>query len=309
MAKHIVLGVGQIGSIVARTLRAQGEEVVVVRRRAGDVVIRGVEVQRGDLADGSFARSIGRGADVVYQCTNPAYHRWPAELLPNAEGAIAVAQNSGARLIVLDNLYAYGDTGGVPRDESTPMEPVSKKGALRKRMAERYAEVAEQGLRVSLVRASDFVGAGMDQAVLGERAVKRLLAGSSVEVLGNPDLPHAYSYGPDVAESLIRTARLDTAPFVVHSPTLPARSTRAWVEAIARAIGAKPKMLRAPRWLLSAMGLFDPQMGELVEMLYQFESPFLLDDARSRALLNMEPTAFETQIAAIAERARAAKAA
>src|SRR5687768_15133631 len=75
MTKHIVLGVGQIGSRVARALVAQGEEVVVVKRSAGDPGIRGVEVKRGDLGDAAFAKSIGRGAAVVYQCTNPAYHR------------------------------------------------------------------------------------------------------------------------------------------------------------------------------------------------------------------------------------------
>jgi nucleoside-diphosphate-sugar epimerase len=306
MAKHIVLGVGQIGSQLANSLAAQGEEVVVVRRSAGEVAIPGVTVRRGDLADPAFARAVGRGADVIYQCTNPAYHRWPGELMPNTEGAIAAAQENGARLVVLDNLYAYGDTGSTPRSESTPMIPVSKKGALRKTMAERYAAVADQGLAVSLVRASDFVGPGkMDQSMLGERAVTKLLAGGSVEVLGDPELPHAYTYGPDVAEALLRTARLPSAPFILHVPTLPARSTRAWVEALARALGAKPKMLRAPRWLLSAMGFFDPVMGELVEMLYQFEAPFLYDDTASRALLAMEPTSFERQVAEIAASARA----
>jgi hypothetical protein len=96
---------------------------------------------------------------------------------------------------------------------------------------------------------------------------------------------------------------------VVHVPTLPALPTRTWVEAIARTLDKKPKMLRAPRWLLSAMGFFDPTVGELVEMLYQFEAPFLYDDTASRAFLSMEPTPFERQITGITEHAPAAKAA
>jgi nucleoside-diphosphate-sugar epimerase len=304
MAKHLVLGVGQIGSRIAAALVARGEEVVVVRRREGGAGIPGVIVRRGDLGDPAFAASLGQGVDVVYQCTNPQYHRWPAELLPNTEGAIAIAQRNGARLVVLDNLYAYGDTGAAPRSEDTEMAPCSKKGELRKRMADRYLEARRAGLRVTLVRASDFVGPAMDQAVLGDRAIDRLLAGRAVEVMGDADQPHAYTYGPDVAEAMMRTARLADAPFVVHVPTLPARSTRAWVEALASAIGGRPKVLRLPSWLLSAVGFFDPVMGELVEMIYQFESPFLVDDARSRALLGMEPTRFEDQIATIAAWAR-----
>lgn len=309
MGKHIVLGSGQIGSRVAAALAARGEEVLVVRRSARDVGIAGVGVRRGDLGDLAFARSLGRGADVVYQCTNPAYHQWARELLPNAEGAIAIASASGARLVVLDNLYAYGDTGAAPRSEDAPMAPCSRKGELRRTMAERYRSAADAGLAVSLVRASDFVGPELDSAVLGDRAVSRLLAGKSVEVLGDPDQPHAYTYAPDVAEALLRAASLRAMPFVVHVPTLPARSTRAWVEAIASALGVAPKTMRAPSWLLRAMGLFDPAMGELVEMLYQFERPFLLDDRRSRATLAMEATPFERQIASIVAPARVARAA
>jgi len=290
-------------------LAGRGEEVVVVRRSQGKVEIPGVETRRGDLGDPAFARSLGLGASVVYQCTNPVYHRWPAELLPNAEGSITVARESGARLVVLDNVYAYGDTGGVPRSETTPLRPVSKKGALRKKMAERYLEAAGEGLGISLVRASDFVGPGFDQSILGDRAVKSLRSGGSAQVLGDPEQPHAYTFGLDVAEALIRTGALQAPPFVVHVPTLPALPTRVWVEAIARALGTKPKMLRAPRWVLSAMGFFDPVVAELVEMLYQFEAPFLYDDAASRALLSMEPTPFERQIAVITEHAPAAKAA
>jgi nucleoside-diphosphate-sugar epimerase len=245
---------------------------------------------------------------VVYQCTNPAYHRWAAELLPNTEGALEVARRAGARLVVLDNVYAYGDTGAEPRREDTPMRPCSRKGELRRRMAERYEEAhVREGLGITLVRASDFVGPGIDQSVFGSRALSRLLAGSSVEVLGDPEQPHAYTYGPDVVHALLGAARLASAPSVLHVPTLPARSTRAWVEAIAAGLGVAPRMLRAPRWLLGAMGLWDPTMSEMVEMLYQFERPFLLDDARSRALLGLEPTPFEVQISAIVQGAPRAR--
>ena len=304
MGKHVVLGAGQIGSRVARTLAERGEEVVLVRRSAAPSPVRGVEVVRGDLSDPTFARHVGRGADVVYQCTNPAYHRWPTELLPNVDGAILAAQESGARLVVLDNLYAYGDTGSVARSETTAMRPISRKGELRRLYAERAIAARDAGLCMTLVRASDFFGPGIDQAVLGERGLSRMLAGKSVEVLGDPTIPHAYSYGPDVGATLVRVAELEAMPEVVHVPTLPARSTQAYVEATAAALGVEPRTMRAPRWLLTAMGLFDPPMGELVEMLYQFEAPFLLDDTRSRALLRMEPTPFEAQIAATAAWAR-----
>ena len=158
MRHHVILGAGQIGSKLARALVARGERVTVVRRGAGELHIPGVTLRRGDLSDPAFAVEVGKGATHVYQCTNPAYHRWPQELMPNTEGAIRVAQANGARLVVLDCLYAYGDTGAEPRHEGSPLTPCSRKGALRKLMAERYDAARASGLDVTLVRASDFAG-------------------------------------------------------------------------------------------------------------------------------------------------------
>lgn len=36
-------------------------------------------------------------------------------------------------------------------------------------------------------------------------------------------------------------------------------------------------MQRAPRILFRALGLFNPAMREMVEMLYEFEEPFVVD--------------------------------
>src|SRR5215475_12619759 len=82
---HVVLGAGQVGPLVARELVEQGFRVRLVRRGAPDPTLRGVEWLRGDLTDEAFATRACRGADVVYNCTNPAeYHRWDELLVPLA---------------------------------------------------------------------------------------------------------------------------------------------------------------------------------------------------------------------------------
>jgi nucleoside-diphosphate-sugar epimerase len=300
MRHHVVLGAGQIGTKIAAELAARGERVTVVRRSEAKLSVKGASMLRGDLSDAAFAAEVGKGATHVYQCTNPKYHRWPQELLANTEGAIRVASVSGARLVVLDCLYAYGDTGSEPRREDTPLRPCSRKGELRKQMAERYDGARGTGLAVTLVRASDFVGPGMELSMLGERGMARLMAGSSVEAFGDVDAPHAFTYGEDVARTMLRVGELETATPVVHVPTLPAIAPRAWVTAAGAALGRTPKITRVPAWVLRAFGLIEPQVGEMVEMLYQFERPFLFDDARSRALLGFGPTPFEEQVRATA---------
>src|SRR5215213_4992787 len=41
--------------------------------------------------------------------------------------------------------------------------------------------------------------------------------------------------------------------------------------------GGEPKMQRAPKPLLWALGLFNPSLRETLEMLYEFEEPFVVD--------------------------------
>ena len=62
---------------------------------------------------------------------------------------------------------------------------------------------------------------------------------------------------------------------------------------------------RMPAWMLRALGWVNPVLRELPEMQYQFESPFMMSDARIRGLLPMMPTPFEEQIRATASWLRA----
>jgi hypothetical protein len=50
-----------------------------------------------------------KGASAVYQCVNAPYTQWPLPAV--AAGVLAAAERTGARLVVLENLYGYGPTG------------------------------------------------------------------------------------------------------------------------------------------------------------------------------------------------------
>ena len=49
---------------------------------------------------------------------------------------LAGARAAGARLVVLDNLYSYGPTGGAALVESLPPQPTSSKAATRAAMTD-----------------------------------------------------------------------------------------------------------------------------------------------------------------------------
>jgi hypothetical protein len=45
-------------------------------------------------------------------------------------------------------------------------------------------------------------------------------------------------------------------------------------------VGKPARIQAAPKMLLRAMGLFNPGMRELIEMLYEFEEPFVVDHSK-----------------------------
>jgi hypothetical protein len=73
---------------------------------------------RGDPADAAFCAAAAQGAAVVYHCMNPPYStRLWRELLPRyMDNLIEAASRSGARLVVLDNVYMLGLHAGCRSD-------------------------------------------------------------------------------------------------------------------------------------------------------------------------------------------------
>ncbi len=284
---HVVFGAGQIGPLLAGRLGAAGKPVRVVRRSGGPVGLEGVEVVRGDAMDAAFCAEAARGAEVVYHCINtPYFARVWAETLPRIQENLVVAAGAaGARLVVLDNLYAYGRTGGRPMREDTPQRPCSRKGELRARLHDDLLAAARRGgVRVAVGRASDFFGPGAAAGShLGDRFWRGALAGKGGQLVVNPDTPHTYHFTRDVAEGLAALGLDPAADGLWMLPCAPAVTTRALVERLAAALGRPIRLRRVPPLVLSALALAVPLFRELREMAYQWEEPFVVDDARFRA--------------------------
>lgn len=279
---HVVLGAGQIGTLLAQRLLAQGHRVRQVRRGPAGAPAPGLEWWSGDLSDPQFAKEAMSGASVAYQCVCPPYHRWPQELPQLVRGTLEGAARSGAKLVVLDNLYAYGKPEG-PIDEETPQNPCSKKGELRARLADEMLATHRRGdARVVLGRASDFFGPGVTLAsIFGERYYRRVLSGKAAETFGDASMPHTYSYGPDVAEGLRLLGTREAALGKVWMlPASMSGSTTVALEHMARALGAHTGVTKVPTFVLRALGVFVPAMAEMVEMVYQWEVPFVVSDER-----------------------------
>jgi nucleoside-diphosphate-sugar epimerase len=294
MTTHLVVGAGPIGSRVATRLADEGHDVRLVSRSG-----RGPEHPRitrvaADAADAARLGELAAGAAALFNCANPAYHRWPTDWPPLAASLLAAAESSGAVLVTVSNLYGYGPVAGA-MTEDLPMLATGAKGRVRAQMFADALEAHRAGrARVTEVRASDYVGPGAESH-LGERVVPRLLAGRKVSVLGATDQPHTWTYTEDVARTAVVVAREESAwGRAWHVPSNPPRTQREAVEDLARVAGVEPvPVATVPRLALTALGVVNPTVRELKETMYQFDRPFVLDSTAAQVAFGLQPTPWD----------------
>jgi nucleoside-diphosphate-sugar epimerase len=301
-ARHVIFGTGAIGLATLDALRRRGETARLVNRSGHARVPSDVEVISGDARDPAFTTTAAEGAQVVYQTLNPPYAEWAAQFPLLQAGVLAAAEANGARLVSMENVYMYGRPAGRVLTEDRPDEAHTRKGQLRARMARELLAAHDAGrVEVAIGRASDYFGPrGGAQSNLGDRVFPAALAGKTATVLGDPDQPHTYTYVPDIGEGLAVLGEHPDAPGQVwHLPNDPAtRTTRQLVDIVYRLAGhPRGRLRRLPPVVLRALGLVNPTMGELVEMQYQFDEPFIVDSSKITDKLGIEATPVEQALA------------
>nr|WP_029535825.1 NAD-dependent epimerase/dehydratase family protein [Saccharopolyspora spinosa] len=300
MSVHVVVGKGPVGAATANLLAEQGQEVRLISLSGGpsESPIKHVALDAGDadrLAEASA------DAVAIYGCAAPPYHRWTQDWPRLSTALLDVAERTNAVLVLTGNLYAYGPTD-VPMTEDLPLNAGFRKGKVRTRVwQDALARHQEGRVRVTEARASDFIGPGVTAGGhLAARVVPKLLKGRPVQVLGNPDATHSWTYVPDIARTLVRLAREEQAwGRAWHVPTAPPFSARQAIEQMSRIAGvAVPRVSAMPWWALQAIGLVSPLVRELSEIRYQFDSPFVIDSSGYTKTFDEEPTPTEEALAA-----------
>ncbi|SEF14622.1 NAD-dependent epimerase/dehydratase family protein [Jiangella alba] len=299
MGKHVIVGAGQIGRLLAERLVADGYEVTVVSRSGSGP--DGVTKVAASAADEARLTQVTQGADVLYNCANPQYHRWTQDWPPMAAALLGTAQATGAVLTTLANLYPYGAVDG-PMTEDLPLTGGGVKGQVRARMWADALAAHEAGrIRMTELRASDYYGPGVrDQGHVGDRFFPPLLAGKPATYLHDPGVVRSWTYVHDVAAALA-TAGSDERAYgrAWHVPTAPPFSARQLADAAAAVAGTSPaRIRRLPYWAQDVAGLAVPMMRELKETRYQFTRPFVIDSSAFETTFGQRPTSFDDAVAA-----------
>lgn len=301
MSRQLVVGAGLIGAGVARRLAARGDDVVLATRSGS--AVEGARARTLDAADPDAFASAASDAETIFLCTNPPYTRWPSDWPPVFAAAIVAAAQSGAGLVIMSNLYGYGPPDG-PMTEHSPEKSTETKGLVR--LAGWHAALAahERGdIRAVEVRASDYFGAGATgTAHLGEGFFHAAARSKRAMVVGDPALPHSWSYLPDIVSTLVAAA--DNAGDwgrVWHVPSGDALPRTTIMEQLNAHYGSNGRVAGYPHWVLRSLAAVSPMMREVEASSYQFRMPFVIDSAETERLLGVRATPWSHALATTAD--------
>jgi nucleoside-diphosphate-sugar epimerase len=296
---HVIFGTGPLGRSVAEELVKRGKTVRMVNRSGkAEGLSRDIEVVAGDAYSHEFTRYITKGAEVVYQCAQPEYDQW-TEKFPALQTSIleSTAHNS-AKLVIADNLYMYGDPNSQTISETSLENPHTKKGKLRKQMADTALEAHRTGkLQVALSRPSHYFGPGYD--IAANFMFLPALKDKAVQLLGKADVPHSFSYVPDAgrAMAILGTSEQSWGQVWIP-PVMPVMKQREFAQKVWQTAGQSgtAKITLLHKWMLSLVGLFNPASRETVEMLYEFEKPYIVDSSKFEKTFGVTATPLDEAV-------------
>lgn len=289
MSGYVVVGAGPVGRETARLAALDGHEVVLTSRSVSRLDLEHVRTVQADATDAAALARISQGADAIFMCAMAPYDRWPTDFFPIMDGVTRAAEIVGAKLVVLGNVYGYGANASGPLRADQPLDPTSRKGAVRTIMWQRALRAAVPALEV---RASDYLGHGA-VTYFSILALPALLESRPISFLGDLDASHAWTFPKDVARTLVAAAawpgEWDRAFHVPAQHISPRELMRKAAAMLGKPV---PEIGTYSHAEMEALG-----MHELVEMSYLFESPLLVDSADTEAILGVKAQSIDTMIA------------
>ncbi|WP_300071462.1 epimerase [uncultured Ruegeria sp.] len=223
------------------------------------------------------------GADVIVNAWNPPYPDW-ARLVPKLHRqVINVASETGATVIVPGNVYVFGANTPSPWSGDTPHLATNPLGRIRIEMEETYRS---SSVRTIILRAGDFIDTCASGNWFDQVMIKHLSRGRLVYP-GDPSIPHAWAYLPDLARTAAalaemrdRLPRFCDVPFAGHTLTGTEIAT-----ALSRVTAQTVTIKQMSWWPLHLAKPFWRLAPHLLEMRYLWDVPHRLDGSLMAELL------------------------
>jgi len=129
-----------------------------------------------------------------------------------------------------------------------------------------------------------------------------MLVGKPAQLLGDPDEPHTVTFIDHFGKAVITLGSQDEAfGEVWHVPSADTQTLRQFVGLIAEQTHGPARPRRTSSWLLAVGGLFNPDVRAVREVLYQSESPWVVDHTKFERAFGASPTPHPQAIRATLE--------
>lgn len=287
---------GAIGVELAASLNEFTDQIRLVSRNPKKIN-QGDKTFQADLLDREQVERAVEGSDIVYLTAGLHYSAkiWEAQWPVVMHNVINACKKWGSKLVFFDNIYMYDPAFLENMTEETPVNPCSRKGKVRAGLVKMIFDEVEAGnLQALIARSADFYGPSVKNSALQETVFKNLKAGKSAIWLGNPKFRHSYTYTPDAGYATALLGNTASAYNQVwHLPTAPnPLSGREWIKAFASQLEVPPKSFNIPNWMVATMGLFNPLMKELSEMMYQYDREYVFNSSKFEHHFSFRPTPY-----------------
>jgi len=290
---------GVIGVEVAKHLSQYTDRIRLVSRNPRKVNPKD-ETVSADLTDAATTMNAVQGSDVAYLTAGLKYDTnvWRVEWPVIMKNVIEACKKHNTKLVFFDNVYMYGKVDGWMTEE-TPVHPTSKKGEVRATIAQMLMDEVNKGNLYALIaRSADFYGPSTATSVVGMLVFENLRKGKKAQWLISDQFKHSHTYTPDAGKATALLGNTEKAfNQIWHLPTdRNALTGKQFIEIVAKEFGVEPTYGILTRWMLQMAGLFNGNIRNSIEMLYQSESEYLFDSTKFNKAFKFKTTTYQEGI-------------
>ncbi len=294
---------GAIGIPLAKELKNFTDKVRLVSRHPKKVN-ESDELFSVDLTNKEQVDKAVDGSDVVYLAAGLQYkisvwrQQWPL-IMQNSIDACVVHK---AKLVFVDNVYAYAPDEIPHMTEESRIAPETKKGKVRAELLQMIFDAIEKrGLTALVARSADFYGPNVKTGFLNLMVFDKFKKKQKANWQADATKVHSFTYTPDAAKAL---ALLGNTPDAYnqtwHLPTSSEKWTGVdFINRAAEAMNAEPRYFTLTKTMIALTGIFSPLVRELKEMQYQNDQDYFFDSSKFNKRFSFTPVSYKEGIAQI----------
>lgn len=277
---------GQIGEELARELKRNfTSDIRIVSRKAAKINDTD-EVFSADLSLREKAIEAVKGSEIAYFTLGlPASSDlWEQQFPLILRNVIEACKIHGTRLVFFDNTYMYPQDGRVLR-EDTAFDPMGRKGAVRREMAEMVLKEMQAGeLEAVICRAPEFYGPGKTQSITNTLIFNPIETEKRLKVPLSAAKKRSLIWTPDASRA---TALIGNTPDAFgqtwHLPVDESRPTyKEFITLASEVYGKELKYFVVPEFIFSIGAYFNKSVKELLELLSRYKHDNIFDDSKFR---------------------------